>query len=123
MLSENGKPMTVPTLRNIMTNVNFGMIWQLRKIIGEIIVRAVEQQLSPEDVARVVQEQLGMQPDQSLVISALLSAATDNAKELILSKINAGPNLAGMYLHMIMLGFSFNDIAKFMTSPDSTNCK
>ncbi len=59
----------------------------------------------------------GFQEDVFLTDSVLLSAATDNAKELILSKINAGPNLAGMYLHMIMLGFSFNDIAKFMTSP------
>lgn len=117
MLSENGKPITVPTLRNIMANVNFDDLAVKKDYWRNLIVRAVEQQLSPEDVARVVQEQLGMQPDQSLVISALLSAATDNAKELILSKINAGPNLAGMYLHMIMLGFSFNDIAKFMTSP------
>ena len=117
MLSENGKPITVPTLRNIMANVNFDDLAVKKDYWRNLIVRAVEQQLSPEDVTRVVQEQLGMQPDQSLVISALLSAATDNAKELILSKINAGPNLAGMYLHMIMLGFSFNDIAKFMTSP------
>lgn len=117
MLSENDKPITVPTLRNIMANVNFDDLAVKKDYWRNLIVRAVEQQLSPEDVARVVQEQLGMQPDQSLVISALLSAATDNAKELILSKINAGPNLAGMYLHMIMLGFSFNDIAKFMTSP------
>ena len=102
MLSENGKPITVPTLRNIMANVNFDDLAVKKDYWRNLIVRAVEQQLSPEDVARVVQEQLGMQPDQSLVISALLSAATDNAKELILSKINAGPNLAGMYLHMIM---------------------
>lgn len=39
-----------------------------------------------------------------------------NAKELILDKINAGPTLAGMYLHLIMLNYSFDDIAKFMTS-------
>ena len=117
MLSENGKPITVPTIRNIMANVNFDDLAVKKDYWRNLIVRAVEQQLSPEDIARVVQEQLGVQPDQSLVISALLSAATDNAKELILSKINAGPNLAGMYLHMIMLGFNFNDIAKFMTSP------
>lgn len=52
-----------------------------------------------------------------LTISELLSAATDNAKELILSKINAGTNLARMYLHMIIMGFHINDIAAFMISP------
>ena len=52
-----------------------------------------------------------------LNISALLSAATDNAKELILDRINAGTNLARCYIHLIMLGFSLDDIASFMVSP------
>jgi hypothetical protein len=51
------------------------------------------------------------------LISQLLSAATDNAKELILAKINAGTNLAKYHLHLIMLGFSLDDIIAFMTSP------
>lgn len=51
------------------------------------------------------------------IISQLLSAATDNAKELILSKINAGTNLARCYLHLIMMGFDISDIASFMISP------
>lgn len=51
------------------------------------------------------------------IISQLLSAATDNAKELILSKINAGINLARCYLHLIMMGFDISDIASFMISP------
>ena len=51
------------------------------------------------------------------LISQLLSAATDNAKELILAKINAGTNLAKYYLHMIIMGFKLNDIVSFMTSP------
>lgn len=50
------------------------------------------------------------------IISQLLSAATDNAKELILSKINAGTNLAKCYLHLIMMGFNISDIASFMTN-------
>jgi hypothetical protein len=46
-----------------------------------------------------------------------LSAATDNAKELILAQINAGTDLARCYLHLIMMGFDINDIASFMISP------
>ena len=117
VIGSNGKPIPVPTIRNIMANVNFDNLNVKKDYWANLIKRAVQEQLSDKDIARVIQEQLGMQPDQSLVISALLSAATDNAKELILSKINAGPNLAGMYLHLIMLGFNFNDIARFMTSP------
>lgn len=52
-----------------------------------------------------------------LMISQVLSAATDNAKELILAKVNAGNKLAKMYLFMITLGMNINDIVKFMTSP------
>lgn len=52
-----------------------------------------------------------------LIISQLLSAATDNAKELILKRINADANMAGIYIHLIILGFDINDIVAFMTSP------
>lgn len=52
-----------------------------------------------------------------LMISQILSAATDNAKELILDKINCGSNFANMYLFLVTLGFDIKDIVKFMTSP------
>lgn len=41
----------------------------------------------------------------------------DNAKELILDKINCGSNLANMYLFMITLGYNIEDIVSFMVSP------
>lgn len=53
------------------------------------------------------------------VISQLLSAATDNAKELILAKINAGTNFARMYVYGIMMGFDLDDLVQFMISPVS----
>jgi hypothetical protein len=54
--------------------------------------------------------------DSSLVNSSLLSAATDNAKELILAKINANPDLMKVYIYGIVMGIDFNDIAHLMTS-------
>ena len=53
------------------------------------------------------------------LISQLLSAATDNAKELILAKINSGNNFARMYVYLIMTGYNFDDIVQFMISPAS----
>ena len=50
------------------------------------------------------------------MISQVLSAATDNVKELILDKINAGSKLAKCYLYLITLGYNINDIVSFMTS-------
>ena len=51
-----------------------------------------------------------------IMISQMISAATDNAKELILAKINAGSKLAKCYLFLMTLGYDINDIVKFMTS-------
>jgi hypothetical protein len=47
----------------------------------------------------------------------LLSAATDNAKELILSKINANSSLANIYLHLLIMGYDIKNIVNFMVSP------
>ena len=55
--------------------------------------------------------------DASDSISGLLSAATDNAKELILSKINATSMFADIYGHLLMSGVEFGAIADFMMSP------
>lgn len=52
-----------------------------------------------------------------LMQSQVLSAATDNAKELILSKVNCGSKLAKCYLFLITMGFDITDIVSFMTSP------
>ena len=48
--------------------------------------------------------------------SQYISAATDNAKELILACINAGNKMAKCHLYLMSLGFDVNDIVKFMTS-------
>lgn len=49
--------------------------------------------------------------------SQMISAATDNAKELILDVINANTDLSKIYMYLITLGFDVKDIVSFMTSP------
>lgn len=51
------------------------------------------------------------------MISELLSAATDNAKELILYQINCDTNMAKCYIHLLIMGFDIKDVVSFMTSP------
>ena len=58
--------------------------------------------------------------DVLLTISVLLSASTDNAKELILEKINASPELAGVYIYALIGGIDFKTVADFMTTPEVT---
>lgn len=52
----------------------------------------------------------------ALNFSALLSAATDNAKELILSRINAGPDTVAFYLAAEIMGMDVPTTAAIMTS-------
>ena len=54
--------------------------------------------------------------DPSIKLSSLLSAATDNAKELILADINAGTDFAGVHIFLILMGFNEIEVAKYMTS-------
>ncbi len=54
-------------------------------------------------------------PDASLQLSGLLSAATDNAKELILAKLNATSKYAGIYATLLMKSWTFDRIVDFMT--------
>lgn len=61
--------------------------------------------------------------DPALSISALLSLATDNAKELMLAKINAGIDFASMHIYMLVLGMDEALIGEFMTSDDALKIK
>lgn len=54
--------------------------------------------------------------DASNDFSALLSLSTDNAKELVLSKINAGTATIGMYLYGLSLGIPFDNLYKIINS-------
>lgn len=59
--------------------------------------------------------------DRALEISALLAAATDNAKELILGAINAGPETVGYYIAASVVGVDAKTIADMMNSPTVEN--
>ncbi len=70
----------------------------------------------PENIQAIFSNRLfpDIMPDDSH--SQFMSAATDNAKELILAKINAGSKLAKIYLYLGTLGFDVKDMVAFMTS-------
>ena len=52
----------------------------------------------------------------SLELSSLLSISVDNAKDLALAKINAGPRLMGIFAYGLSIGISIKDLARIMTS-------
>lgn len=72
-----------------------------------------------ENVRRRTIEEMKFRGDIALDLSAILSAATDNAKELILARINAGPETASVYLAGLQMGYSMESLAVLMTSPEA----
>lgn len=56
--------------------------------------------------------------DASLLISSLISLATDNAKELALAKMNASIELACMHLFLVVMGYKADEVVKFTTGPE-----
>ena len=49
-------------------------------------------------------------------LGSLLNAATDNAKELVLEKLNASEKFADYYIALLAMGYKFDDIADKMTT-------
>lgn len=79
----------------------------------QMLANAYGTNISNEAIAQVI-SQLSNQ-DQALVLSGLLSLATDNAKELALSKLNAA-NMLGMYIYGITIGVDFKTLADIICS-------
>ena len=80
--------------------------------------------ISDTQIGRIQRELLnsiieGYNPQYSnaaLILSGLLSAATDNAKELLMAKVNATTDLASMHIYLAILGLSIDQIVEIMTS-------
>lgn len=60
----------------------------------------------------------GIDYDPCDMLSAMLSLAVDNAKELMLSILNAGEEFAGCYAYLISLGVPVEQIIKFFTQDE-----
>ena len=54
--------------------------------------------------------------DAAMFLSGFTSAATDNAKELLMAKVNASVELASMHIYLMILGFTPEEIVDIMTS-------
>lgn len=73
--------------------------------------------LSEEQIHEMELEAALANIDAADSISQLLSAATDNAKELILSKINATPDFADAWVYLMTSGWSITEIGNLLMSP------
>ena len=69
-----------------------------------------------QNVQDYLLEQL-WEDDAANGMSAFLGLSTDNAKELVLAKINAGTSTMGMYLYGLSMGIPTNTLYRIMSSP------
>ena len=90
--------------------------------IGETVyetlanIRSLDPNTITNDMVLEALSHVNNDKDAALILSALLSLATDNAKELCLAKLNAGTNTLGMYIYGIAIGMDFKTIAKLLMS-------
>ncbi|MBR2248814.1 MAG: hypothetical protein IJ880_17670 [Bacilli bacterium] len=68
------------------------------------------------ELANYLTDQL-WEADAANNMSAFLGLSTDNAKELILAKVNAGTATMGMYLYGLSIGVPIGELYRLMTSP------
>lgn len=96
-VDENGRTITYQVIANLHSkNVN--------SITNTQLLRALSYaQYNEEDAA--------------VLLSALLSLSTDNAKELTLAKLNAVSQMISLYLYGISIGIPFNSLANTIMSP------
>lgn len=71
--------------------------------------------IKSEKVLNALQE-VDNDSDAFLVMSALLSLATDNTKDPILPKLNAGPEMLSLYNSGVILGLSVEEVARLVLS-------
>ena len=91
----------------------------------EYINKYTGKKFKQEELDKIVDEISKISPDvdAALAISSILSLATDNAKELMLAKINAGIDFAGMHIYLNMLGIDTETVSNYMISPDAKAIK
>lgn len=89
----------------------------LRKLGVLANVRSMDPDTIGNQYVKSYVDSLDQDTDAVISLSALLSLATDNAKELCLSPLNATPNTLGMYVYGLSVGIPFNEVSRLMMSP------
>lgn len=77
-------------------------------------------QLSDDVLANIIDtlnDKWEMDYDSAVTIAAFLSISVDNAKDLALAKLNAGPEMVGMYVFGAALGVPAETLIQIINSP------
>ena len=67
-------------------------------------------------LTKAIGEFEALRSNAAIHLSGFTSAATDNAKELLMAKVNASVELASVHIYLMILGFTPEQIIEIMTS-------
>lgn len=84
-------------------------------------LKSLDLSILPENITSTIQSIIAFESnlaDASMILGELLNISTDNAKELILKKINADSNWIDLYCVRIILGEDLETIGSFMMDSD-----
>lgn len=128
LVDKSGNPKTYTITKLAGLNLSEKASEILKKSLNDVLRSNTYQKrdgsfYSEEEITEVIDSLSSLDKDAALDISSILSLATDNAKELMLAKINAGIDFAGMHIYLIMLGVETEIVAKYMTSPKAFEIK
>ena len=85
-------------------------------MVGASLLTAYHNAGGQIELAKALQE-IDNDLDAFLIFSAFLSMATDNAKDPKLAKINAGPEMLGLYTAGFTIGLSVDQLIEIALSP------
>lgn len=89
----------------------------IQNILSEIKRESYE---SEEEYNKAILMAIRPNDDTFDMLSLLLSGAVDNAKELVLDKINASKELLPIFTTLLIKGMNFRDICRIMSSNEIT---
>ena len=89
---------------------------RMYKTIANIRAKNINS-ITNEDLIQALAYAQYNEEDAAVLLSALLSLSTDNAKELTLAKLNAVSQMISLYLYGISIGIPFSDLANTIMSP------
>ena len=81
-------------------------------VISEDVLRKLDPGHSEPGYYSNKMQEINREPAVADKLSMLISLATDNAKELLLDRINAVPELSSMHIALFSLGFSVQEVVQ-----------
>lgn len=94
---------------------------EIKRAIGEYIEERYKYEASSADLESIMTNEHWNSYEGLNIISELITAAVDNAKDQVLCNINGGKNFISLYVAGVALGVDFNELSNILMSDVAKN--